>query len=98
MKTLTTFLIIIALILIFFLSLQYACAVTKPKAPDTPQRTIGPCYGSMTPTPGTYICMYDVDKDKEPDIALVYGWTGEELELIATLMIDELNQIMNGEQ
>jgi len=52
-------------------------------------KSIGPCYGSAQAYQDTMACFYDVDNDKEPDIALIYAWTGERLVLIDTIMIDE---------
>ena len=53
------------------------------------ERAIGPCYGSAQLYQDTMACFYDVDNDQDPDIALVYAWTGERLVLIDVMMMDE---------
>jgi hypothetical protein len=57
----------------------------------TQEASIGPCYGSARTYQG-FVCFYDVDKDQNPDIALIYTWDGERLTLIDTAMIDEFRK------
>jgi hypothetical protein len=53
--------------------------------------TIGPCYGSARKYQD-FVCFYDVNKDKEPDIALIYTWDGDRLVLTDTVMMDEFRK------